>query len=73
MLELRKGFTNLTKQHKTAMAKIDRMREERQNTRAQLSEGEKKNSLLKRKVAALNAERDNRERERDTERAHIRK
>lgn len=73
LLELRRGLANLTKQHKSATARVDSLREERLALRQKLTTKEKQLSLMKRRVSALSGERDALERERATERAHLHK
>lgn len=73
LLELRKGFSNLSKQYKTATMKIDGLREERIALRQKITTKDKQLSLMKRRVSALSGERDVLQRERATEHAHLHK
>ena len=73
LLELRRGFSNLTRQHKNASAKIDSLREERIALRSKLTNNEKQLALMKRRVSALSGDRDHMERERAAEQAHLQK
>ncbi len=73
LLELRRGFSNLSRQHKSATYKVDTLREERLALRTKLSTNEKQLSLMKRRVAALASERDLLKRERSTDHARLHK
>ena len=50
LLELRRGLANLTKQHKSATARVDSLREERLALRQKLTTKEKQLSLMKRRA-----------------------